>query len=578
LPTVQSFDSRFSLRITRIAFWIIGIVAGAVTAYTTRYFINGDAIAYIEMGEALRFGHWWGLANLTYSPGFPVLLGVAQKVLHTNPLNELQILRCVNFVCLLLAMGACDLLMTSVRRSLGPLSEYEPRPLPSGLISALCYSMFLVASLALVRVRLINPDMLVFFIILMSVIAVLWIREEPSKYIRYVALGVVTGIGYLSKSFFFVYSPILFVVAGLAAGSLRKAAPRVLVSVLVMLLISSPLMGSLSHRLGRFTYGELGKHVYALWISGKGEPIHPRLINETPRTFSYPYDIPCTRPAAFDICYWHEGFKPDFNHSAHMKIIPGNVAEIVSQTPWLLIVFAWFAIVGIVGGFRPGRSLAPPSLFLTILIPAVAGIGFYCLIHMETRYIAPFLFLAFVGVVSSLRCFPDNPKSWKIILASSGVLVSFFLGLVVHTVIDQSLRGLRSTAKKPSYRATFQENVTLKDYLLEHGLKTGDSVAIVESPPVYWARLAGLKITSEIPNGEEFLSASPSRRQSAIDALKKKGVKALLARARGSKWDRLKGEGWAAIDGTRDWLVILLNGAGQGTGTGADTTNQPSHS
>ncbi len=46
----------------------VGSTIAAILTYTTRHFINGDALTYIEMGEALRRGDLWGLANLTYSP------------------------------------------------------------------------------------------------------------------------------------------------------------------------------------------------------------------------------------------------------------------------------------------------------------------------------------------------------------------------------------------------------------------------------------------------------------------------------------------------------------------------------
>ena len=44
----------WSLRI-RVAFWVLGIVLGSIMAYTGRYYINGDAIVYMEMGEATTF-------------------------------------------------------------------------------------------------------------------------------------------------------------------------------------------------------------------------------------------------------------------------------------------------------------------------------------------------------------------------------------------------------------------------------------------------------------------------------------------------------------------------------------------
>src|SRR5208283_5283763 len=135
----------------RAAYWAVGLTAGAILTYTTRYYLNGDGINYIEMGEALRHGWWSGLVNLTESPGYAFLLGLGQIVLNTNRLNELQLLKSVNFVC------------------------------------------FMVTSTSIV----------------------LWIKENPVPYVKFVLLGVSTAPGYLFKSFFFPFSTIFFVLAGL---------------------------------------------------------------------------------------------------------------------------------------------------------------------------------------------------------------------------------------------------------------------------------------------------------------------------------------------------------------------------
>jgi hypothetical protein len=99
-----------------ICFWVIGAGCGIVLALTNRYYINSDAIVYIEMGELFRLGNWWGLVNLTFSPGYPILLAFGQLLLGTTPVNELKWLKVVNVVCLLFAMGACDLFVRLLRR------------------------------------------------------------------------------------------------------------------------------------------------------------------------------------------------------------------------------------------------------------------------------------------------------------------------------------------------------------------------------------------------------------------------------------------------------------------------------
>ncbi|MEI8181602.1 MAG: hypothetical protein WCG29_02750 [Desulfomonile sp.] len=552
---MQTLDSPAWNSRIRIAFWIIGICCGGITAYTTRYFVNGDAIAYIEMGESLRWGQWRGLANLTYSPGYPFLLGIAQTVLHTNPLNELQLLRTVNFACLLCAMGTCEILMSLVRRALLNSPAGEDKPISLHIIRALGYSMFLVASLVFIRVRLLNPDMLVFAVVLAVASLLLWIRENSESYRRYILLGLSTGLGYITKSFFLPFSPIFFVLAGSCANSFRKAIPRVIVAIIALVIVAAPLVAALSCRLGRFSYGELGPHIYATLIAGKGEPTTPELLNTYPKVYRFIYGIQCTRPSGFDICYWHDGLKPVLDLRAQLAVIPDNVSQIFKDTPWLILIIVWYLILWRLGKIKIG-PLIPPSLFLMLITPAVFGIVFYCLIRMEMRYIAPYLFLGFLAVVVSLRFSEASHKVYLKAWWLSVTLISFFLLMVAHSSIDQSIRGLISTNNRLSYRDSLREEVIVKDFLDKKGIRKGDLAAVVGSPPVYWARMAGITIVAEIPSLEEFMNSSEKERRSSLEVLRASNIKAVVAK--GDVFAHLNSEGWQLVAGTRDYFVVLL--------------------
>lgn len=554
---LQKLESDSWEKRIRWLFWLLGLAGGGVLAYTTRYFINGDAIAYVEMGEALRMGRWWDLANLTYSPGYPVLLGIGQAALQTNPMNELQLLRVVNLICFILAMAACDIIMGFVRRYLRLEGPAQGKPLPVPAVSALGYGIFLVVALTWVRMRLINPDMLVLFIVLMCATILLWIREAPERFGRYVLLGVSIGVGYLVKAFFFVFSPVFFVVAALCARSAKTAATRVIVAIVVMLAVSSPLIAALSYRMGRFSYGELGGRAYAVWIAGQGERIHPpEVLNEKPKVLLYRYGVPCTQPSGFDMCYWDIGIVPKFDLKAQLRVFFKNLTEIFIQTPWLIILVAWLVFELATGAVHLGR-LRPLSMPLVFLIPAVLGIGFYCLLYMEPRYLAPFVFLGLIGMTSSLRYSDTRPKARQRAVVIVWLFVLFFLGLLGHSLVDQTWSGLYSTEKKLSYRDAFLEHVAVKDFLRARGLSRGDEAAIAGLPPVYWARMAGVKVVAEVPQPDEFLRTSQVERNRATTALAQAGIKVLIAKD--SSFGKLVNEGWELVPNTRDYYALQIS-------------------
>jgi len=524
-------------------------------AYTTRYFINGDALAYIEMGEALRTGEWLRLANLTYSPGYPVLLGIGQVLLDSNPMTELSHLRIVNVICFLITLAGCELFLGQIRKGAGLGMGDVWKPLPGWLLDIMWYAAFLAAALVLIRIRLMNPDMLVFATVLFGASAIVWIGRDPEPYSKYAILGLVSGVGYLVKSFFFPFSAVLFLLAGLAARSFRKALPRVVVGIVVMLMVAAPLMSALSARLGRLTYGELGRHMYATLISGKGAPIHPETLNADPSVRRFVYNVTCTHPSGFDICYWHEGLVPDLNVGAHLRIIPGNVKEIFTQTPWLVLIGLWFIALWWAGAFRLA-SLWPPSAFSLSIALAAAGIGLYSLVRMEPRYIAPYLFVGFVGLTLCLGYRSGDQRARRVVTWMSSVLAGFALLLLGHVVVDQTVRALYSSDSKLSYRDQFQELVAVKDFLLSHGLEKGDYAAVADIPPMYWARMAGLRVIAEIDSTEEFLNSTPEKRMRALEALRKSGVKAVVTKER--LFERLKSEGWQPAPGTREFYVMIL--------------------
>ena len=98
-------------------FWVAGSLCGAILTYTTRHYVNGDAIAYFDMAEAFRLGVWSDLVNLTYAPGYSILLGMARCIFPHAP--ELFVAKALNFFCFLAAMAACDLFVSRVLAVVG---------------------------------------------------------------------------------------------------------------------------------------------------------------------------------------------------------------------------------------------------------------------------------------------------------------------------------------------------------------------------------------------------------------------------------------------------------------------------
>lgn len=555
----------WNLRVRR-AFWIIGPALGATLMFTTRHFLNGDGINYIEMGEALRWGNWSGLVNLTESPGYAFLLGVGQLLLRTTTANELAWIKGINFLIFLFAMGACDLFTRTLSDALERSAAGSYQPLPSPALRVLCYSLFLFLALAWVRIQVVAPDMMVFALMLGCLSVIISIKDRPDPYLRFLVLGILVGITYLFKSFFFVFSGILFLTAALACGSLRKAVPRVAVALLAMLVVAAPLVLQLSERVGRFSYGEVGSFGYVNLIAGSGEPINrPEQINEDPTVLLYPADRPGgAYPRGHDLAYWALGIKPAFKVRYHWRILGRNVIAVLLFAPWLVLLLAcWLVFLGKIGRLTVG-PLWPPSLFFLLMTPALAGMGLYCLIHVEPRYLVSFFFSGFAALLVVPQYDVSDKKTESRVLWSTGAFALIILAVTISSGVDQSLRALRSAGDKISHHEALLEIRAVKDFLSRQAVTAGAAVGIVGAEPyrptlpVYWARMSGTRILAVIPDAQGFFDASPSQRRAAVRRLAERGVRALVGK--GAPFGEIIGEGWQPVPGTRDYWALLIRG------------------
>ncbi|MCX5873682.1 MAG: hypothetical protein NTY51_10705, partial [Deltaproteobacteria bacterium] len=343
-----------------------------------------------------------------------------------------------------------------------------------------------------------------------------------------------------------------------SVGSFKRSVPRIAIALFFLILTIGPLLVMLSTKRGSFTYGEGGRHVYSMLIGGQGQPVNPgKILSEKPRVVVYEYGNVCTRPFTFDVCYWTIGINPKYDHITHIKLFFQNLLDVVTQSPWLLAIFVWVIFQISVGPYRIG-CLKPISFPILFIFPAICGISVFALISMEPRYVAPFLFLGSVGLILGLNQ-GKNPKVFsKLGTSDLGVfaLVLFLVGSVVQSSVDKASRGLSFQNGKISYRQAYEDQVLVRDFLSKRGIVSGDKVAVIGSPPIQWARMAGIRVTGEIEDPDNFLTATKTEQINCLHLLKNEGLKAVIAH--GKQWSKLSGEDWVLVPETKTYYVRLL--------------------
>lgn len=536
------------------------IVIGAVPAYTTRYFVNGDAVSYFDMAEAFRRGSWAELINFHYSPGYPILLGIIQKILGASAADELFVAKFLNLLCYVFALFSLECLLSQLKRDEEFLDSNIFSRTSWPVLRVAAYGMFLVSTLIFVRIQVVSPDMLVFGFVILTASVLVRIKNSGKSYLEFAALGCVLGLGYLTKTFFFPLAPVFLLLGGLYCESARKALPRVFAATMVFLILSAPLLVALSTTLGRFSFGESGSFNYTYFVNKKGNPVHvPEKIHDRPGIEIYNREnIDSTYPETFDLSYWNEGVKPSFDFGAQVRVFGRNFAALVDFAPWLyfalFIWVGWQAALGSAFSVRIRR----PSICVLFGIIGMSGTLMFCLVLFEARYVAPFVFLGLSGLLLWPRCLPGQRRNIRAAHVGSILIAGVTVTLAITSISDQSFRALYESKTKPSHRSTFFENVAVKNFLAKQGVSQGNLIAVAGTPTngIYWARLSGVRVNGSIADQKEFLNVSHHERLGAINALRSRGFKAIIATD--PSLTKLSREGWIQVPETRNVFVNFL--------------------
>jgi hypothetical protein len=538
---------------------LLAVLATFGYALYDSYQIDGDAVAYMDIADLLRTHQWAGAVNAYWNPLYPAMLAMGQIVFHTTRYTELHAFYIVNFAIFLLEMVAVVTFTDSLvaLRSAHDkcagrffLERYALRYLGVGLL--------IIATQRELSMGKVRPDALLQALILLGLASLL--RYLATGLLRYAgAMGAVMALAYLTKSFGFLLS--LLCMAALVVfrwlwtreKPLRLLVAGVLAAVCFALL-AGPYVASLSKQKGRFDFGDSGALNYA-WFVGGTEKMHlqpyqtsqfgsaevhlkhpeKELMREPP-VFSYrelPYG---TYPDWFDATYWNDSVKP---HQTLRGEIPRAVRDVVLVFRYLLnhpeglLVFGLLLLLGARLGVRPrevSNAFWVPCVALGLCIWGIYGI-----VNIEERYVTVGYFAILLPLAAALRERPVTRRTFDgLPVAPVLVLLFAFLAAGESTRVVLEMRRQLSGAKSPGgwYDAsTFNAAKALNAM----GVGPGDSIACIGTRAClydhYWARLAGVRILTEIyvPEGDVSTFLTKLRdREKVMGVVRQQGDKVLV--------------------------------------------------
>jgi hypothetical protein len=503
---LDSLDSAGAILIIRISFWTATAIAGFAQAWAVRFTINPDGNSYLDIASAYLRGDYANAVNAYWSPMYSWLIALTLRLLHPSPYWETALLHLLNFAGVLIALRCFEFFFSAFLEYLGRNQPKDDEPLlsvPGWWL--LGYGLFLSTALFVLSLEPTNPDVWVCVVSYLAVGILLRIALYPLNWGYCAVFGVVLGLGYLTKAFYFPLSFIFLGGALLVGGMSRRSVARVAVAAVTFALVAGPFVFALSKAKHRLTYGDVGKIAYAMVVdpiqqpfswhgeNQSGTPRHPvRQILSSPRVIEFATPVAGAYPPVYDLSYWMEGVQLHFSVRGQLRILRQSIGTFFLIF-LIQIEFAVGVLVLLLSKPRWRECGGSITRLWLLWLPPAIGCAAYALVLVENRYVAPFLpFLWLAAFAVALR----NPSA-----ASKRVRAAIVLGVLCIVGIKTAKYFVSDLAAMSHQENT---NWLVAQNLRNIGLKPGERVAVIAGKAEgHWARLAEIKIVAELPLGQE---------------------------------------------------------------------------
>jgi hypothetical protein len=532
---IEPIDSVRRVWRVRVVMWTVTIAAGFLQALACRFYVSGDGNSYLDVASAYLRGDYANAISGYWSPLYSWLVALVLWAFKPSGYWETTILHLLNFAGLLVALRAFEFFfsnfLTSKQRFARP--EDESFHLPVFAWWMLGYGLFLSATLEVLSMFPTSPDAWVCGLTFLSAGLILKISMRGGGLSCFAALGLVLGVGYLTKAFFFPLAFVFIGTAWLASQKLRNNLTGAVIALIAFMLVAGPFVFALSSAKHRFTYGDVGKIAYAEFMDhipepifweggdGSGTPKHPaRIILSSPRVYEFAEPIGGAYPMWYDPSYWKEGIEPHFHWINELRILRQSAG-----TVFLILLAQLEYVVGLAALVFYNRR-AREWIVVTyrqwfLWFPAAAACLGFASVLVEGRYIASFL------VILWLAAFASSLGSASVASRSAAMAIVFAVVLVT---------GMKTLKYAVSDAITIpgqvNENWEAVQKLKEFGLNPGDRVALIGViAEQHLMRLANVKAVAELRyrDEQEFWTGNASLQDSVFAAFAATGARIVIA-------------------------------------------------
>ncbi len=545
--------------------WLVATALGGWHAWVSWHVMSMDGVCYIDMGEAYLEGKWDTAINGLWSPLYSWLIGVLFALAKPGPTWEFPLVHVVNFLTYLASLTAFHFLLCQFledRQDAGQ-SGAKTIGVPRWTWIGLGYGFFTWAALTMVTVRDATPDLCVAACVFVICALLMKVRRGAATRQTFAVFGVMLGLGFLSKAVMFPLAFVFLVALFLSQSASQKRISNTLLAALLFVVVAAPLIVALSAARGRATYRDAGKLNYAWHVNGvdsiywtgspagSGQPVHGyRKIFDHPPVFEFATPVGGTHPGWYDPSYWYEGLTIEFDWNKQVAaLLRGGALYYEVFVRWLGPILVLLLALYLIGGgprIAFGRILAQWAL----LAPCVAALLLYAAVHVESRYIGPFVVVMLLSLLAAVRL-PQSSESRKRLNIACVVMLAFMTAKVALAVGRIAVKA-GAYSEQPAYE--------IAEGIEGMGLEAGDRVAHFGFASPVWARPARLRLSAEmffreVEDREHFLSLDEQSKRELYAALRRIGARLIVAELGAP--EPSPGEGWERIGQTNFYTYLL---------------------
>jgi len=444
--------------------------------WTTRYVIDPDGTAYVDVARAWLQGDWIHALNSYWSPLYVWLFSFAFAIFSPSAHWQIPLIHLIALGGFVAAFAAWEWLTSEWELWQG----VSKNPM---LTDVAGYSVFAWAGLRLIGLGWFNSaDILVMAILIAIAALLVRVRRGASKNTDFLLLGILLGLGFLAKTAFAAVIPIFLLALTVLLRS--WADRRVLVTALTTFTLVAPFIAAISIANDHFTMGDSGRlnyswHVTGMSVEGYKDSafppdsgiLHPTtVLMQNPRVLSFERHLVGTFPIHSDVSWWCAGYPARFDPVRQFRILTSNIKYsivIFGRCPvlYLVLVCLVFGAPRMFKYFQQAWFLWLPSLIFAMT---------YCFVYSDARYLAGSYAIIGFSLIGAV---------WKVNLPRTVMLGCLFaIPFLSLLLFGSSFRVMvRQFAGDITGRRAPLEffNFEIAEAMQQRGMRPGDRVAIV---------------------------------------------------------------------------------------------------